>query len=222
MVDELVLLSFHSACGDLTGCITLCSYDCVMALLLSDTCRRWIHVSKLRVRNLDQKGMCVSDVCLCVSAPFTDEKIAALILQRPWGILAHRSLYFLMLYEDRLCVCVCPCIVARQIYSSTWLTSDISVSSPLSCHHCAASFSPATQGKTTRPDTLSTLETCSCPYLLRHSPPHPSYCCIFTAALNWGYLWPIMRATYKHSSLSLVSAKACRVGPGIHNNRPLC
>lgn len=56
-------------------------------------------------------------------------------------------------------VCVCPCIVARQIQSSTWLTSDISVSSPLFWHPCAANFSLATQGKTPAQIHLAHLNT---------------------------------------------------------------
>lgn len=125
-----------------------------------------------------------------------------------------------------MCVCVCPCIVARQIQPSTWLTSDISVSSPRSCHHRAASFSPATQGEPPPPPppprALKThsyriFSTVNCPFF--SSPPH--YCCIFTEAASPGYLRAIMTATCKHSSLSLASAKACRVGPGHCNNSAL-
>lgn len=58
---------------------------------------------------------------------------------------------FLCVCLKRKRVCACPCIVAGQIQPSTWLTSDISVSSPLSVHHCAASYSPVTPVNITQP-----------------------------------------------------------------------
>lgn len=117
---------------------------------------------------------------------------------------------------DCVCMCVCPCIVARQIQSSTWLTSDISVFLPPRCRQFLPSDSRQDPPPPAHTHQAHLKHTCiiSLWPLTTLSLPAPLLLYFYC----WGYLWAIMTAPCKHSSLSLAS-KACWVGPRQCNNR---